>query len=139
MAIMMKETQQLEIIVNQLTDLYNQILNNQNKNLSVSPETLAAIRRLSKTIEEIALLTDMEIAQRGISSEKIKQIILGPKSDLPSDIQNLLERSQYLKGQLEGCKNVLKDVMKKQKEAKRATKRKDKFKNIGGTKGWIPM
>lgn len=135
----MKETFQLELMLSQLSDLYSQILDGQNKKLSVSPETLEDIRRLTKIIEEISKLTDQELANRGISSETIKLMILGPKSNMPIDIQSLLEKSQYLKSQLEGCRNVLKEVIKKQKEAKKAGKRKDKFKNIGGTKGWIPM
>ena len=48
----------------------------------------------------------MEIAHAGISSEMIKKTIFGPKSQLPQDLKNLLERSQKLKSQLEGCRNI---------------------------------
>lgn len=139
----MKETLPLERILNQLTDLYHQILSNQEKNLTISPETIEAIKTLSGAIEEISKNTDMEIARMGVTSEMIKQTILGPKTQVSQELQDLLEKSQYLKGQLEGCRNVLKDIMKKQKDKKSldkaGEKRKDKFKNVGGKKGWIPL
>lgn len=142
----MNEMQPLERLLQQITELYLQILSNQEKNLSVTPETLQRIQILSQEIDEIVSITNMELARAGISPELIKQTILGPKNQLPKDIKNLLEKSQYIKNQLVGCRNILNDAIKKQKDEKtsggkrrEAKKRKDKFKNIGGKEGWIPM
>ncbi len=141
----MKETLPLDRILDQLTDLYEQILSNQDKKIITSPETVEALHRLSREIDEISQQTDIEIARAGISPEMIRKTILGPKTQLPVNIQNLLDRSQRLKGQLEGCRNILKDAMKLQKESQaiggsRATeKRRDKFKKLGSKKGWIPL
>lgn len=141
----MREMLTLERILNQVTDLYQQILINQDKSMTPSPEILEDIRRLAREIEDMSRFTDMEIARMGISPQMIKKTIFGPKSQLSPDMQNLLEKSQYLKSQLEGCRNILKEIMKKHKAEKPANKklssekRKDKFKNVGGKKGWIPL
>lgn len=140
----MREIIPLEQMLDQLTQLYNQILSNQNKKLLISQEMVQEIHRLARDIRAISQITEEEAARRGLSQNFIRQTVLGPKNELPPDIQNLLERAQYLKSQLEGCKNTLKDIIKKQKEEKRgkhgaAKKRKDKFKNIGAKNGWIPL
>jgi hypothetical protein len=139
----MTEMFPLERMLNQLTELYQQILLNQDKNMTLDPQTTEALQRLSREIEEMSQHTEMEAARMGVSPELIKQTILGPQNHLPKDIQNILEKSQQLKGQIEGCRNVLKTIMKKQKEEKKAgkntsKKRKDKFKKLGGKDGWIP-
>lgn len=143
--VIMSEILPLEQILNQLTEMYHQILSNQNKNLTISPETLKVLKRLTDELDEFARVTDLEIARMGISPEIIRKTILGPKSQLPPDIQIFLEKSLYLKGQLQGCRNILKKIMKKQKgetpagKRRLMEKRKDKFKNIGGKNGWIPL
>lgn len=137
----MNDTRPLHIILSQLTELYNQILTNQNKTLTFTPEIIENINRLSKEIEAMSQFTEMEAARMGITDEMIKNTILGAKPAGNPEIKNLLERSLQLKGQIEGCRNILKEIMKKQKEEHKvnAKKRKDKFKNIGGKEGWIPM
>ena len=62
--------------------------------------TKPKIQVLSQEIEEISRVTESEIARAGISPELIKQTILGTKSQLPPDIKNLLEKSQFIKNQL---------------------------------------
>lgn len=141
----MNEILPLERLLNQLTELYVQILSNQDKNIIVTPEILERVKVLSQEIEEISRITDIEIARAGLSPELIKKTILGSKTQLPPHVKNLLEKSQFLKSQLVGCRNILKEAIKKQK-SEQATdkklavkKRKDKFKNVGGKEGWIPM
>lgn len=141
----MREIIPLENLLSQLTEMYHQILYNQDKKPLITPETLEALQRVSRELEEISRLTNLELARAGISQETIQKTLLEPKSQLPPDIQNLLEKAQYLKNQLQGCKNILKEIMKQQKKEKVnkgkrfSEKRKDKFKNVGGKKGWIPL
>lgn len=137
----MSEMHFLERILNQLTELYVQILSNQNKNLSVTPAMKDRIERLSKEIDEISHFTDMQADLMGIRPETIKRTILDPNSHLPVEIQQLLKKSSHLKGQVEGCRNILKEIIKKQKEENKndSKKRRGKFKNVGGKDGWIPM
>lgn len=140
----MKQTIVLEKLLQQVMELYQTILTNQDKTLELSPEIKLAIRTLAQQIEDISQMTDHEVAKLGLSQEQLKKTILEPNAKMNPELQTLLEKSNYVKGQLEGCRNVLKDIMKKQKEEKShqkgmGDKRKDKFKNVGGKKGWIPL
>lgn len=142
----MKNLLPLEILLNQLMELYHQILDNQKKQLKISPENKLAIERIAREIRAISQVTDQEISRHGLDPEMINKTILGSKKTLPSDVQKLLEKSQYLKSQIYGCKNVLKEIIKKQKKEKTeknsrilAEKRQSKFKKVGGKKGWIPL
>lgn len=138
--VIMNESSDLEVLLNQLSNLYQQILTNQNKKMTISPEIREAVQKVSREIENIQRETDLGIARQGVTAEMLKKTILGPKSQIPSDLQDLLKKSQFLKSQLEGCRNTLKDTIKKQKEEKGLTKkRQEKFKNLGGKKGWIPL
>ncbi len=131
---MQDEMLPLERILNQLNEFYQYILDNQDKDLTVSPEILENIHRLSREVEEISRHTENELVNRGVSSEVLNNTIYGPKSQLPVDIKNLLERALYLKSQLEGCRNVLKDAIQKQSEQKK----KRRSKKGKGRDGWIP-
>lgn len=140
----MEELAPLENMLNKLTELYELVLSNQAKSLEIPPEITEAVSRLAKEIDELSKVTNQELMRAGISQETIQETIYGSKSQLPPDVQNLLIKSQQLKLQVEGCQNVLRDIIKKQKEDAKiqqgtGQKRKDKFKNIGSKKGWIPM
>lgn len=139
----MKKVRILEDLLSQVLAMYQQILANQNKDIVLTPDTIAALKFLSAQIEEISRMTEAEMAVRGINQEALKAIVLAPDDHLPADIKDLLQKSLHLKSQLEGCRNVLKEIKKKQNEEKklnqRSNKRKDKFNKIGGKEGWIPL
>lgn len=139
----MKKVHILENLLSQVFAMYQEILANQNKNIVLTPDTIAALKFLSAQIEEISKMTEAEMNIRGIDQESLKKTVLAPDDHIPADIKDLLQKSLQLKSQLEGCRNVLKDIKKKQNEGKKlqqgSKKRKDKFKKIGGKEGWIPL
>jgi hypothetical protein len=139
----MKPISFLEQILSQVTFLYQYLLSNQHKEMDSRPEIKEAIQRLSRQIQEISHMTDTEASRMGISQEELRKTILESKDHLPPDLQNFLEKTQYLKSQLEGCRNVLKAATEKQKEERKnkqlGDKRKEKFNHVGGKKGWIPL
>lgn len=142
--IYMKDLSPLEIILSQLNDFYEYIILNQDKKIEITPEVKQAVDQLSKEVARVADMTQDELTKAGISKTELDTTILGSKSQLTPELKDFLMKTQQLKCQLEGCQNVVKGIIKKQKETEllqkgTGSKRKDKFKQLGSKKGWIPL
>ena len=134
----------LQNMLAQLNEFYQLILANQSKKIVVTPEIKEAVEYLAKQVELLTQVTEEEMKRLGVTKEALNKTIYGPKDQLPLELRNLLNKSQELKCQLEGCQTVVNKIIKKQKEEEKlkkgqGAKRKDKFKNVGGKKGWIPL
>jgi tRNA C32,U32 (ribose-2'-O)-methylase TrmJ len=134
---------ELDILLNRLMELYQIVLDNQKKKLKITPEIEDMLRALMGQIHQISEVTDQELDKAGIDQNEIKKMINQPEAHVSSDLKQILEKSNYLKKEIQGCRNVLKNLSKAHKkgvtQSEAVKKRQDKFKNIGSKKGWIPL
>lgn len=133
----------LNTILDQLSAMYAYIIENQKNKVKITPEIQEVLRIFSSKIDEISKITDQEIARAGLKREGLDATIYGLNKEISPEIKKILKKALFLKKEIVGCQNVVKKHSKQRKEeaAKKGgpNKRKDKFKNIGSKKGWIPL
>lgn len=132
----------LENLIYQLNQLYQLVIDTQKKQLVVTPEMYSRISNLRKVVGEVADMTKDEMRKAGLTQEMINKTLASSNEKIPPKLKDLINQTKELKKEVEGCQNVLKPHLegpKKNSKKSFGEQRKDKFKKMGGKKGWMPL
>jgi len=140
----MPEKNPLEPLLSQIGDLINKIQTHDKPLAEVSPEVLQKIEMLEKAFTFIEELNARVYQDAGVDIDKLRYEMFENPNLTPKD-KRVLERAKTLENDAKSLKQQLEKALegKKQPEKgdskKERKKRKDKFKPLGGDRGWIPL
>lgn len=144
------EKNPLDPFLDRIAELFQKIYQNRNKPIEKLPEGIdQQIEQLERDIALFCKMNEEILSKEQISEQELQETVQSTSDSLPFKGLEILERIISLKKEAESYqrdlavqKESLKKDLSSQDQAKKrnlALKRKKKFKQIGGDKGWIPL